>query len=167
MKTRQQLTYRHIPGKADHPTNTKTNKKPFSKRTVVYFINLLNLQLHELSADRTHMVSTAMNGNLGGGGDLSSVPIHMADQGTDTYEREFHLDLVQVNGNRIRDIRDALRKTKGNTYGFCEDCGNRILWKRLNAKPDARLCLFCKEKREAASNRHGILPHNSQCVAVI
>ena len=71
-------------------------------------------------------------------GDLSSMPIHMADIGTDNYEQEFALGLMDSERKLLREIDDALLRLDEGTYGVCEATGKPIASARLQAKPWAR-----------------------------
>lgn len=82
-------------------------------------------------------------------GDLSNMPIHMADQGTDTYEQDFTLGLIENEGEEIHEINEALERIQDKTYGICEQCNKSILESRLKVVPSARLCIQCKEKEES------------------
>ena len=72
------------------------------------------------------------------GSNLSNLPIHMADMGTDNYEQEFTLGLVQKDRDILREINLALAKVQNGTYGICEGTGKPIGKPRLEAKPWAR-----------------------------
>ncbi|HOQ05185.1 MAG TPA: TraR/DksA C4-type zinc finger protein [Anaerohalosphaeraceae bacterium] len=74
-------------------------------------------------------------------GDLSNMPIHMADIGTDTYEQEFSLGLMDSERRLVREILDALRRIEQGTYGICEGTGKPIPKGRLEANPWARYCV--------------------------
>jgi len=81
-------------------------------------------------------------------GDLSAMPIHMADIGTDNYEQEFALGLVDSERNLLREVNDALQRIEEGTYGICENDGEQIAKARLEATPWARYCLTCANKLE-------------------
>lgn len=53
-----------------------------------------------------------------------------------------------VDRERIRRISGALHRLDQGDYGFCQICGAPIGEERLKAKPDALLCINCKERRE-------------------
>jgi DnaK suppressor protein len=74
-------------------------------------------------------------------GDLSSMPIHMADLGTDNYEQEFALGLMDSERKLLREIDDALERIEQGTYGICEGTGKQIPKARLEAQPWARYCV--------------------------
>ena len=81
-------------------------------------------------------------------GELSSYSTHMADQGTDSFEREKAFLLASKSGRLIYHIDEALRRIQDKTYGKCQECGQEISQARLEAVPHARLCIACKEKEE-------------------
>ena len=81
-------------------------------------------------------------------GDLSSMPIHMADIGSDNFEQEFTLSLMQSEGGTLEQIESALERIEDVTYGACEECGGRIPKTRLNAIPYATTCIKCASERE-------------------
>lgn len=84
-------------------------------------------------------------------GDLSSMPIHMADLGSDAYEQEFTLSLMASEEGTLEQVEHALDRIRSRTYGACEDCGGIIAKKRLEAIPFAALCIRCAEKQENPS----------------
>jgi DnaK suppressor protein len=75
---------------------------------------------------------------LDASGDLSSMPIHMADLGTDNFEQEFSLDLMDSERRLLVEIEDALHRIETGTYGICEGTGKPISKARLEAQPWAR-----------------------------
>jgi len=81
-------------------------------------------------------------------GNLSSMPIHMADIGTDNYEQEFTLGLIEGDRKLLREIDLALSKLDAGTYGICEVTGLQISRARLDAKPEARYCIEYARKIE-------------------
>ena len=74
-------------------------------------------------------------------GDLSSMPLHMADLGTDTYEQEFSLGLMDSERRLLIEIDEALHRVSEGTYGVCEGTGQPISRARLEAQPWARYCV--------------------------
>lgn len=77
-------------------------------------------------------------------GDLSSMPIHGADQGTDHYEQEFTLGLIESEEEELREIDKALKRIEEGLFGLCEECEKPIPKARLSAIPYARLCVKCQ-----------------------
>lgn len=81
-------------------------------------------------------------------GDLSIMPIHMADLGTDNYEQEFALGLLDSERKLLREIDSALMRIEKKTYGICEATGKPISKARLEAQPWARYCVEYARKLE-------------------
>jgi RNA polymerase-binding transcription factor DksA len=74
-------------------------------------------------------------------GELSSYDQHQADMGTETFEREKDLSILEQVEAELADVEHALRRLDDGTYGTCEVCGSAIPDERLEALPAARLCL--------------------------
>jgi DnaK suppressor protein len=81
-------------------------------------------------------------------GDLSSMPIHMADIGTDNFEQEFTLSLMQNDEETLDLVEASLERIEEGSYGQCEECGVKIPKTRLNAIPYASLCVKCATQQE-------------------
>jgi len=79
---------------------------------------------------------------------LSSMPIHMADLGSDTWEQELTLGLIENERGLLREIDEALERIKDRTYGMCLATGKPITKARLRAKPWAKYCIEYARKRE-------------------
>jgi RNA polymerase-binding transcription factor len=88
-------------------------------------------------------------------GDLSSYSFHMADQGTDTSEREKQFLFASQEGRYLWHVNQALRRLYSDPeqFGRCQTCGQEISFDRLDALPHARLCITCKEKEEDEKRR--------------
>jgi RNA polymerase-binding transcription factor DksA len=82
-------------------------------------------------------------------GDLSSMPIHMADVGTDNFEQEFTLSLLQNEEETLDQIEAALERIEDAIYGSCVECDGRITKTRLNAIPYTPFCIKCAEKLQS------------------
>lgn len=74
-------------------------------------------------------------------GEISSYDQHQADMGTETFEREKDLSILEQVEAELADVEHALRQLDDGTYGTCEVCGKVIPDERLEAIPTARLCL--------------------------
>jgi RNA polymerase-binding transcription factor DksA len=81
-------------------------------------------------------------------GDLSFMPIHMADVGTDNYEQEFTLSLMQNEEGVLDLVEAALERIEAGVYGTCSECNGRIPKTRLNAIPYTPYCVKCASKLE-------------------
>lgn len=73
-------------------------------------------------------------------GEVSAIDQHPADLGTETFERERDLSLLEDVEMEIADVRRALVHVGQGTYGLCEACGAQIPDERLVAVPATRFC---------------------------
>ncbi len=71
---------------------------------------------------------------------------HMADDATEAFEQAKDLSVRTRLEDTLHEVEDALKKFEQGTYGVCESCGIKIDWARLEAKPEARLCIKCKQR---------------------
>ena len=83
--------------------------------------------------------------------ELSSVDQHQADMGTETFEREKDLSILESVEAELADVEHALRRLDDGTYGTCEACDQPIDDARLEAMPAARLCREDQERAEHES----------------
>ncbi len=74
-------------------------------------------------------------------GELSSYDQHQADLGTETFEREKDLSILEQVEAELADVEHALRRLDEGTYGTFEVCGKPIPEERLEAMPATRFCL--------------------------
>lgn len=132
------------------PIKTKTEKaKPLNAKEVEQHRGLL-LKLRDRVIDE---ISFLANDNLNksskdASGDLSSYSFHMADQGTDNFDREFAASLLNSEHDVLYEIEEALRRIDGGTYGVCEQSGEPIERERLRALPFARYCVAVQTEME-------------------
>ncbi len=119
----------------------KAEMKPYRER-------LLELRVR-LRGDVNQMADAALNKSRSeANGDLSSMPIHMADIGSDNFEQEFTLSLMQSEEETLGLVESALERIEEGAYGQCEECGVKIPKTRLNAIPYAGLCIKCASQQE-------------------
>jgi DnaK suppressor protein len=85
-------------------------------------------------------------------GELTNYPFHMADDGTDTYEREQSSVLATREGRLLDQIDQALRRLyrSPETFGRCDECGKEIGFDRLDAIPYVVRCVECKQDWEGS-----------------
>lgn len=110
------------------------------------FRKVLLLMRARLVGDVTHMADLALNRNEA---ELSTMPVHMADVGSDNYDRDFTLQLVQTGHETLQQIDEALKRIEEGTYDTCEVCGGKIPKRRLQVVPYATMCVKCAEKAES------------------
>ncbi|MBV8304374.1 MAG: TraR/DksA C4-type zinc finger protein [Acidimicrobiia bacterium] len=87
--------------------------------------------------------------------ELSSVDQHQADVGTETFEREKDISILEQIDAELADVEHALRRLDDGTYGTCEFDGKPIPEERLEAMPAARFCVQhqAEAERQAARAR--------------
>ena len=81
-------------------------------------------------------------------GNLSNTPFHTADLGTDNFEQEMSVSLLENQGQILEDIAAAMRRLEAGTYGKCELCGKEIPKQRLQAAPHTPYCIDCARQLE-------------------
>ena len=134
------------------PAPVASNEKPrknqagLSSRDLEHFRDLLLAKRREILGDMSSMEREALRSS--GGSNLSTLPIHMADMGTDNYEQEFTLGLVETERRLLREINLALAKIQNGTYGICEGTGKPISKARLEVQPWARYSIEYAKQME-------------------
>ena len=112
---------------------------------------LQNLQAR-LTGDVSHLANEALRAGGGdAGGNLSNAPLHPADLGTDNFEQEFTLSLLQNQEQVLEEITEALARIRNGTFGRCEECHGVIPKPRLQAVPYTRHCVACARKLQQSS----------------
>jgi RNA polymerase-binding transcription factor DksA len=128
---------------------TPSGAEGVSEKDFKEFEQRLIAERQKIMKDMGYLESNVLKVNQrDSAGDLSGYSFHMADVGTDAYEREKAFLFASSEGRLLMDIDDALRKLYRGEYGRCEICEQPIARARLEAMPYARLCLACKEKQE-------------------
>ena len=82
------------------------------------------------------------------GGEISSMPVHLADIGTDNFEQEFSLELMEEAKRTLHEIQLALERIEDGTFGICEGLGIPIEKERLDAIPWTRYSLEYARQKE-------------------
>jgi DnaK suppressor protein len=109
---------------------------------------LVNLRAR-LRGDLDQMTDEALKRNQpDSSGNLSNVPLHMADVGTENFDQEFTLGLIENEQLTLDQIQDALKRIQAGSYGRCEECGGPIAKPRLQALPYTPYCIECARKLE-------------------
>ena len=122
------------------------------KTNLVHFRKLLLLHRARISGDVSQLSDEALKtSRRESAGDLSSMPIHMADIGSDNFEQEFTLSLLENGEEVLGEIDAALKRIEDGTYGLCEQCAQdpkkagkasaMIPTARLRAIPWTRYCV--------------------------
>ena len=80
--------------------------------------------------------------------EMSSYSLHMADSGTDNFDRDFALSLLSSDQDAIYEIEEALKRIEKGTYGVCELTGKNIPKARLDAIPWTRFTVEAQAQLE-------------------
>ena len=119
------------------PTNGKPKIKPeWSK----FYDNLLELR-ERLIAQMNGLAKESAQ-------EMAGYSLHMADSGTDNFDRDFALSLLSSDQDAIYEIEEALKRIQKNTYGICELTGKHIPRSRLEAIPWTRFTVQAQAQLE-------------------
>src|SRR5437868_7131162 len=80
--------------------------------------------------------------------EMAGYSLHMADSGTDNFDRDFALSLLSSDQDAIYEIEEALKRIEKNTYGTCELTGKQIPKARLAAIPWTRFTVEAQAQLE-------------------
>jgi RNA polymerase-binding transcription factor DksA len=128
------------------------------KKFIRYYKLLAQLRDHVKSGLALHADETLKRSSREDAGDLSGYGQHMADAGTDAFDRDFALSLVSSEQEALFEIEEAIKRIKNGTYGVCELTGKPINKDRLLAVPFARYSVESQaemEKTRRRSSQHG------------
>jgi RNA polymerase-binding transcription factor DksA len=121
--------------------------KKMNKAHLEKLRNTLETLTSRVRSDATAMIEQARGGSGGnGGGELSNVPFHLGDMGTEEYLYDLNTTLLANEQYIVTEARAALDRMDAGTYGACESCGTMIAKARLEAIPYTRYCVECAEK---------------------
>lgn len=140
-----------VPGKTK-----RTNSAPVGKKVPEKFKRfhklLIELRTHLTEGIELHSEETLKRSAKDDAGDLSSYGQHMADAGTDTFDRDFALSLVSSEQEALSEIEAAINRIYDGTYGVCEITGKAIAKDRLGAVPFTRYST--EAQKDLERNRH-------------
>ncbi|MBW8016532.1 MAG: hypothetical protein FVQ82_10115 [Planctomycetes bacterium] len=121
---------------------SKKRKSKLTAKELDHFKNILLNKRREIIGDVNLIENEALKkSRLDAAGDLSSMPIHMADMGTDNFEQEFSLGLMDGERKLLYEINLALQRIFDGIYGLCVGTGKNISKARLEANPWAKYCI--------------------------
>jgi RNA polymerase-binding transcription factor DksA len=117
-----------------------------------YYRLLLDLRASLTEGIERHSEETLKRSSKDDAGDLSAYGQHMADAGTDTFDRDFALSMVASEQEALSEIDAAIKRIHDGTYGTCEITGKPISKERLLAVPFTRYS--AEAQKEIERNRH-------------
>ncbi len=113
---------------------------------------LLDLRKHLTEGIELHSEETLKRSSKDDSGDLSSYGQHMADAGTDTFDRDFALSLVSSEQEALTEIDAAIKRIHDGSYGVCEITQKPIAKERLLAVPFTRYS--AEAQKDLEKNRY-------------
>jgi RNA polymerase-binding protein DksA len=124
------------------------NRKPaYSPKELEYFKQLILEKrkeiIEQLESLRERMLDESGSGFVN---ENSPYSLHMAEQGTDAFEKEKNYLWAQRSTKFLSYLDAALKRIEEGTYGYCIDCGKVIEKGRLEAVPHTQHCVNCKVK---------------------
>ncbi len=133
-----------------------TTSSYLSKKEIAEFRQLLTEKRQLLLGDLAGIEGNSLGRNLqDSSGDLSTMPTHPADIGSDNFEHEFTLGLLESERALLGEINEALGRLDDNTFGICIGTGKPIGKPRLRARPWCRYSIEYKKLVEKGLVRPG------------
>jgi len=130
------------------PCFSALEKTHMKKSEMSAFKEKLHLLRARLRGDVNTMAEVALRKSGIEGSDSNAMPIHMAELGSDNFEQEFTLGLMEADEGTLGSIDSALDRIQDGTYGKCIQCEGVISKARLNAIPYTPVCIKCAELQE-------------------
>lgn len=119
-----------------------------TKKDLVHFEKKLLAEKQRILKQREHTNELLKQPQREAGGEISGYRTHIADQGGETYQREFASQLTSQESALLVEIDEALKRIQNGRYGICEICQGKISKARLEIIPYARLCVKDKQKKD-------------------
>jgi DnaK suppressor protein len=140
------------PSKGNPVSTEYGTRKKLNASELKFFENLLNEKKETLLQEFRYLEDNSMRLNpREGAGDISSHAYHLADNATETQDREQAFHMASREGKFLYYIEEALDRVRAGTFGICKKCQNLIPKARLEAVPTAKMCIQCKQSAEQES----------------
>jgi RNA polymerase-binding protein DksA len=131
------------------PAPAKVAKSRLTPQEISEFREMLLAKRNQIIGDMGSLSEEVLRTNRQeAAGDLSLMPNHMADLGSDNWEQEFTFGLIENERRLLREIDEALERINAGTFGICMGTGRPITKARLLAKPWAKFCIEYARERE-------------------
>lgn len=150
-------TTKSAPKKSAAATGDKPTKRPRKIKTAMttkelrHYRDLLIEKRVELIGDIVGMEEAALRGK--DQSNLSTMPLHMADVGSDTYDQDLMLGLMESERKLLVEIDEALVRIADRTFGVCQSTGKPINKARLEVKPWAKYSIEVAREMERNGGR--------------
>ena len=125
-------------------------KNKYSKRDLNRFRKTIQEKIDELTGNIDD-IRVDLNDNSKGNASLaqdSVYSVHMADAGTDSYEREKGFHLMNRENDYIQRLHLAVKRIDAGDFGICKVCSSKIPEERMMEVPNATKCVNCKENEK-------------------
>ena len=136
------------------PANDRHDPNKVPKKFQKYYNMLIDYRDHVKSGLDLHTQDTLKRSSKDDTGDLSSYSQHMADAGTDNFDRDFALSLVSTEQEALSEIEEAIDRIFNGTYGICEITGQQIKRERLLAVPFTRFSVQGQVEYESTHRKN-------------
>src|SRR5687767_5048477 len=144
------------------PNNTQTKMEPRTKATTLQILGSVNHTPRIEPKWKNHYdmlidLRAQLGERKGGLAEIAkeeqqAFSQHMADAGTDEFDRDFALSMISSDQNALFEIEAALNRLRSGTYGTCELTGNPIEEERLAAIPWTRFSADAQRELEATGS---------------
>ena len=131
------------------------SKDKYTKKDLARFKKEIQKRIDELNGNMDG-IRDDLNIDSKGNASLaqdSVYSVHMADAGTDSYEREKGFHLMNRETDYINFLSLALQRIDSGEFGICAVCGNKIPEERMMEVPNATKCVSCKEGEKLNLNK--------------
>ena len=126
------------------------SQKKYSKSRLAFFKKQVKAKLENLANELDDSRGN-LESNMGGSSSLaqeSVYSVHMADAGTDSYEREKGYHFINRETDYHKFLTKALERIEDGSFGVCTICGELIPEERMIEVPNATKCVGCKEREK-------------------
>ena len=126
------------------------SQKKYSKSKLAFFKKQIKAKLENLASELDDSRGN-LESNIGGSSSLaqeSVYSVHMADAGTDSYEREKGYHFINRETDYHKFLTKALERIEDGSFGVCTICGELIPEERMIEVPNATKCVGCKEREK-------------------
>ncbi len=135
------------------PTREKLEEKDVPRKWKKYYNLLIDLRKHHSAGVEKRSEEVLKRSVKEDSGDLSSYGQHLADAGSESFERDMTYNILSTEKEILAEIDEAIKRIKNGTYGICEVTGMPIPDERLSAIPFTRYTKEGQERKELEQKR--------------
>lgn len=134
-------------------THEKLEEKDVPRKWKKYYNMLVDLRKHHSTGVEQRSEEVLKRSAKEDAGDLSSYGQHLADAGSESFERDMAYNLISNQKEILAEIEEAIKRIKNGTYGICEVTGQPIPESRLSSIPYTRCTKEGQEIKEREAKR--------------